>query len=168
MKIRCLYTKRKTGESLSNLTCGGDVVNLENKIAEIKSPDQIVNVLRMLCIERVIYRQPLDCTKIDKNIYRVKLEDGFGNVSYLELIDDNKKNTLTNKRPKISKEELEDYDIPAEVSITEAMIYDWVVEHYGKSEAKSPSWNITALAQHLDEMSSKDTYKQVNTVMYED
>jgi hypothetical protein len=168
MKIRCLYTSRKTGQSLSNLTCGKDVVNLEDKIAEIKSPSQIVNVLRALCINRVIYAQPLDCTKIDKNVYRVKLEDGFGNVSYLELIDDNEKNTLTNKKPKISKEELKDYDVPVEVSVTEAIIYDWVVEHYGKSEAVSSSWNITALAQHLDEMLNKDSYKQVNTVMYKD
>lgn len=168
MKIRCLYTSRKTGQSLSNLTCGKDVVDLEDKIAEIKSSSQIVNVLRTLCIKRVIYAQPLDCTKIDKNIYRVKLEDGFGNVSYLELIDDNEKNILTNKKPKISKEELKDYDVPVEVSVTEAIIYDWVVEHYGKSEAVSPSLNITALAQHLDEMLNKDSYKQVNTVMYKD
>lgn len=78
------------------------------------------------------------------------------------------KKMLVNNTKGISKEEREDYDIPAEVSVTEAMIYDWVVEHYGKSEAKSPSWNITALAQHLDEMSNKDSYSQVNSVMYED
>lgn len=63
------------------------------------------------------------------------------------------------------------YEIPDEVSETEALIYDWVVYHFGKSEAENPSWNIHDLAQHLDEM--KDLIKQIkgeyepqNTVMY--
>ena len=63
------------------------------------------------------------------------------------------------------------YEIPDEVSETEALIYDWVVYHFGKSEAENPSWNIHDLAQYLDEMKDlikhiKGEYEPQNTVMY--
>lgn len=63
------------------------------------------------------------------------------------------------------------YEIPDEVSETEALIYDWVVYHFGKSEAENPSWNIHDLAQYLDTLKgwieySKENYKPENTVMY--
>ena len=50
------------------------------------------------------------------------------------------------------------YDIPKEVSETEAMIYDWVVDRYGNNEAK-----------YIDENRSKgdkEEYKQTFTVAY--
>ena len=64
------------------------------------------------------------------------------------------------------------YEIPDEVSETEALIYDWVVYHFGKSEAENPSWNIHDLAQYLDEMKDliehiKGDYEPQNTVMSE-
>ena len=61
------------------------------------------------------------------------------------------------------------YDIPQEVSETEAMIYDWVVDRYGNSEAELPSWNIADLAKYIDENRSKgdnEEYKQTFTVAY--
>lgn len=63
------------------------------------------------------------------------------------------------------------YEIPDEVSETEALIYDWVVYHFGKKEAENPSWNIHDLAQHLDEMRDlieriKGDYEPQNTIMY--
>ena len=61
------------------------------------------------------------------------------------------------------------YDIPQQVSETEAMIYDWVVNRYGNNEAELPSWNIADLAKYIDENRSKgdkEKYKQTFTVAY--
>lgn len=63
------------------------------------------------------------------------------------------------------------YEIPDEVSEIEALIYDWVVYHFGKEEAENPSWNIHDLAEHLDEMRDllklvKSDYEPQNTIMY--
>ena len=61
------------------------------------------------------------------------------------------------------------YDIPKEVSETEAMIYDWVVDKYGNDEAEYPSWNITELAKFIDKNRSKEgeeKYRQNFTVAY--
>lgn len=63
----------------------------------------------------------------------------------------------------------EEYDIPQQVSETEAMIYDWVVDRYGNDEAELPSWNIADLAKYIDENKSKgdkEEYKQTFTVAY--
>ena len=38
---------------------------------------------------------------------------------------------------------------PKTVSRIEALIYSWVVYYFGKGEAMSPSWSITALAEDL-------------------
>lgn len=45
-------------------------------------------------------------------------------------------------------DELED-----RVSPMEKAIYDWVEENFGESEAKDPSWDIHALAEHLNSLS---------------
>lgn len=65
----------------------------------------------------------------------------------------------------------DEYEIPSKITETEAMIYDWVVEHFGCSEAEDPSWNISALAAYIEDMrdlqqSTGTTYKQSNTVKY--
>lgn len=57
------------------------------------------------------------------------------------------------------------YEIPKEVSVTETIIYDWVVEHFGESEAEDPSWNIHALAEAIDE-NWNENYKQKYPVRY--
>lgn len=57
------------------------------------------------------------------------------------------------------------YEVPRDISKTEAIIYDWVVDNFGESEAEDPSWNIRALAQHIDEQSIGE-YEQQNTVKY--
>lgn len=57
------------------------------------------------------------------------------------------------------------YEVPKDISKTEAIIYDWVVEHFGESEAEDPSWNIHLLAQYIDEQSIGE-YEQKNTVKY--
>lgn len=50
----------------------------------------------------------------------------------------------------------------------EQIIYDWVVENFGKSEAKCPSWNTEALAQHLTQTLNNPPYKKQNKIIYED
>lgn len=65
----------------------------------------------------------------------------------------------------------DEYDVPATISETEAIIYDWIVRKYGMNEAEYPSWNITELAKYLDEMKALQDatgaeYKQNNTVKY--
>lgn len=55
-----------------------------------------------------------------------------------------------------------------EISETEAIIYDWVAEHFGETEAMDPSWNITLLAEHIDKCKAKGNYKQKYTVVYRD
>lgn len=64
------------------------------------------------------------------------------------------------------------YEVPAEISETEALIYDWVAKVYGKNEAANPSWDIHRLAKHLDDMkellnNTKSEYEPTNTVKYE-
>ena len=66
----------------------------------------------------------------------------------------------------------DEYDIPESITETEAIIYDWVVHHYGKQEASNPSWNISELAKYMEEMKTLQQctgaeYKQSNTVAYE-
>lgn len=61
----------------------------------------------------------------------------------------------------------DEYDIPEEISETEAMIYDWVSNRYGQKEAEYPSWNIAELAKYIDEnKGDKEKYKQKFTVAY--
>ena len=64
------------------------------------------------------------------------------------------------------------YNVPENITETEAIIYDWVAHNYGKQEASNPSWNISALAKYMEEMktlqqSTGAEYKQSNTVAYE-
>lgn len=57
------------------------------------------------------------------------------------------------------------YEVPDEISPIEAIIYDWVEEHYG--EAEDASWCIPELAEHIEEtLKSGSVYKQNNTVKY--
>ena len=65
----------------------------------------------------------------------------------------------------------DEYEVPAEVSETEAKIYDWVVNSFGESEAEDPSWNIHALAEWLDglnrlQANTNTVYEPSNTVKY--
>lgn len=64
------------------------------------------------------------------------------------------------------------YNVPENITETEAIIYDWVAHNYGKQEASNPSWNISALAKYMEELrtlrqSTGAEYKQSNTVAYE-
>lgn len=66
----------------------------------------------------------------------------------------------------------DEYDIPENITETEAIIYDWVVHTYGKREASNPSWNISELAKYMEDLrtlqqSTGAEYKQSNTVVYE-
>lgn len=60
-----------------------------------------------------------------------------------------------------------DVEIPQVVSETEAIIYDWVCDHFGTTEACDPSWNISMLAAHIDKCKAEGNYKQEHTVIYE-
>ncbi len=60
--------------------------------------------------------------------------------------------------------------IPKTVSVLEAIIYDYVVEHFGESEAQNPSWDITSLAawiQNYQEEMNNKAYEQLHTVAYD-
>lgn len=66
----------------------------------------------------------------------------------------------------------DEYNIPENITETEAIIYDWVAYHYGKREASNPSWNIPELAKYIEDLktlqqSTGTEYKQSNTVAYE-
>lgn len=41
------------------------------------------------------------------------------------------------------------------------IIYKYVSDNFGENEAEDPSWSIDALAQHLADELSKDTYTLV-------
>ena len=65
----------------------------------------------------------------------------------------------------------DDYDVPENITETEAIIYDWVAHKYGNNEAEYPSWDISELAKYLEDMralqqSTGAEYAQSNTVKY--
>lgn len=64
------------------------------------------------------------------------------------------------------------YTVPKNVSTVEAIIYDWVAENYGETEAKSGSWCIPELASHIEAkitemLETGKEYQQKFTVHYE-
>lgn len=66
----------------------------------------------------------------------------------------------------------DEYDVPENITETEAIIYDWVAHTYGNNEAANPSWNISNLAKYLEDMralqqSTGAEYEQSNTVKYQ-
>lgn len=62
-------------------------------------------------------------------------------------------------------EDLKVMEIPEKVSKLEAIIYDWVYENFDHSEAEDPSWNISMLAEEIEEKLNTK-YKQKHTVAY--
>lgn len=60
------------------------------------------------------------------------------------------------------------YEVPENVSFFEAVIFDWVAEHYGLNEAQDGSWCIPELAEHLESvLKSGKKYQQKHTVSYD-
>lgn len=64
------------------------------------------------------------------------------------------------------------YTVPKNVSTVEAIIYDWVAENYGETEAESGSWCIPELAENvklklLELFRNGKEYQQKFTVHYE-
>ena len=75
------------------------------------------------------------------------------------------------KNKVLEKIDHDDYEVPDTITQTEAIIYDWIVHHYGSNEAENPSWNISELALFLEDMqqlliNTKSKYEQKNTVKY--
>ena len=66
---------------------------------------------------------------------------------------------------RFDEEDLKTMEIPEKVSKLEAIIYDWVYENFDHSEAEDPSWNISMLAEDIEEQLNKP-YKQKHTVAY--
>ena len=58
------------------------------------------------------------------------------------------------------------YEVPENVTPVEAMIYDWVTDHYGSSEAENGSWNIAVLAEYINKQLGAKKYSQKYTVKY--
>jgi hypothetical protein len=73
---------------------------------------------------------------------------------------------MENKGTNNIQEDENELFVPKEISKTEAIIYDWVYTHFGRSEAIDPSWNIGVLAEHIEKCKDLD-YKQKYTVMYQ-
>lgn len=48
----------------------------------------------------------------------------------------------------------------------EKIIYNWVKENFGESEADDPSWNIDLLAKHIESQLRKKTDKWLDTLNY--
>jgi hypothetical protein len=60
------------------------------------------------------------------------------------------------------------YNVPKHVSKIEAIIYDYVANHYGTNEACNPSWNINQLSEYVENNINNENYKQEHTVAYDD
>lgn len=60
------------------------------------------------------------------------------------------------------------YEVPENVTPIEAMIYDWVTDNYGSSEAECASWNIAELAGYIHKQLDAGKYTQKYTVKYSD
>ena len=67
-------------------------------------------------------------------------------------------------------QEIAQYDnnIPKHISKIEAIIYDYITNHYGATEACNPSWNINQLAEYIEANIDNPDYKQEWTVVYTD
>lgn len=85
MRISAYYSSRRVNESLANLTCGGDVIELEDAVNTVKSGITLLWVLKGLYESRKIYRYPVEVVENPEGIYRVKFQDTLDNVSYMEL-----------------------------------------------------------------------------------
>ncbi len=55
---------------------------------------------------------------------------------------------------------------PKKIRKIEAIIYDWVRDNFGCSEAEAPSWNINYLAEEIHDNLNGD-YEQSHTVLYQ-
>ena len=70
----------------------------------------------------------------------------------------------------ILENNLENYELeedeyaPEKVSLIEALIYNWVRNNLGRSEAMEPSWNISALAEYLHNNLLKDNLSLGNVI----
>lgn len=70
-----------------------------------------------------------------------EIEDAFKKIPDSELRDD--------RESAMAADMLE--ELEARVTTTEKTIYNFVLNHYGESEANDPSWDISLLAQVIDE-----------------
>lgn len=50
----------------------------------------------------------------------------------------------------------------------EQIIYDYVYEQFGRSEAEEPSWYIPTLAEHIATALSLRAYKPIHEIVYEE
>lgn len=48
----------------------------------------------------------------------------------------------------------------------EGIIYEWVFDHFGESEATNPSWNTKALAKYIAEKLEDPNYKPKYKINY--
>ena len=90
MRISAYYSSRRVNESLANLTCGWDIIELEDAVNMVKSGITLLWVLKGLYESRKIYKYPVECVEKPEGIYRVKLQDALGNISYMELKGESK------------------------------------------------------------------------------
>ena len=80
------------------------------------------------------------------------------NKSQIDIIDPIMDNNLDGYEP----DECE--YAPEKVSLIEALIYNWVRNNFGRSEAMEPSWNISALAEYLHNNLLKDNLSLGNVI----
>jgi hypothetical protein len=92
------------------------------------------------------------------SINRIKYLQDAGNNESLDLEELSEIEAAFDKIP---QDELRDVkenalamdmldELEARVSPLEWAIYNWVAENFGESEANDPSWDIGALASHLE------------------
>lgn len=90
MKIVDYYSSRRVNESLSNLICSEDVIELENSVKTANSGLTLLYGLKILYESGKIYRYPIECEEEPEGTYTVKFQDALGNVSYMELKGESK------------------------------------------------------------------------------
>lgn len=91
-------------------------------------------------LSRINYlRKELEAECID-SVELAEIEEAFAEIPDKDLSDLRENAMACNML-----DELE-----ARVSPVERIIYDWVNEHFGESEANEPSWDIKLLAKEIN------------------
>lgn len=87
MRILAFYNSQRMNESLTNLT--KNVVAFEDEIDELRTWDSIMPKFELMYKQGLIRRMPVEMKTKPDAIYRIKLADGMGNESYIEIKRDN-------------------------------------------------------------------------------
>ena len=108
--------------------------------------------------------------KLSETIKEWLYADGFTEFFGKEVAMMNRVNLIETLDPYIDNNldgfEIEENEYaPKKIRKIEAIIYDWIFDTFGPSEAKCPSWNINYLTEEIHD-SLNDHYRQSHAVRY--